>query len=220
MASDGFLYKYFMNNSGKVLHKWLNYFHVYETHFERFRGKAPVMLEIGVSGGGSLAMWKAYLGEGARIIGVDINPDCKVHEADGIEIFIGNQSDPRLIEEIFAKYPEIDIVLDDGSHLMTDLQASFAMMYPRISKEGVYVVEDLQTCYWEEYGGGLRRDGTFIEVIKGLIDELNAVYSRDALPVTPFTASTNSINIYDAVVAFEKRPQGRRQALVTAAMPV
>ena len=103
---------------------------------------------------------------------------------------------------------------------MTDLQASFAMMYPRISKEGVYVVEDLQTCYWDEYGGGLRRDGTFIEVIKGLIDELNAVYSRDALPVTPFTASTNSINIYDAVVAFEKRPQGRRQALVTAAMPV
>lgn len=32
------------------------------------------MLEIGVFGGGSLDMWKAYLGEEAKVIGVDINP--------------------------------------------------------------------------------------------------------------------------------------------------
>ena len=35
-----------------------DYFNIYERHFERFRARSPVMLEIGVMGGGSLAMWK------------------------------------------------------------------------------------------------------------------------------------------------------------------
>ncbi len=72
--NDGFLHKYFLNNSSKRLHKWNHYFDIYERHFSRFRGKNLVMLEIGVFGGGSLDMWKAYLGEEAKVIGVDINP--------------------------------------------------------------------------------------------------------------------------------------------------
>ena len=55
---SGELHAYFLRNTAKVLHKWVHYFDIYEKHFERFRGKSPVVLEIGVSGGGSLAMWK------------------------------------------------------------------------------------------------------------------------------------------------------------------
>ena len=53
---SSFLHRYFLNNSHKRLHKWIHYFDIYETHFARFRGKAPVMVEIGVMGGGSLKM--------------------------------------------------------------------------------------------------------------------------------------------------------------------
>ena len=74
---DGFLHNYFLNNSGKLLHKWMHYFDIYERHLERFRNTAPIMLEIGVSGGGSLAMWKDYLGPEAKIVGIDIDPACK-----------------------------------------------------------------------------------------------------------------------------------------------
>lgn len=69
---DGFLHKYFLNNADKRLHKWMHYFDIYERHFSRFRDKAPVMIEIGVFGGGSLSMWKAFFGKDARIIGIDI----------------------------------------------------------------------------------------------------------------------------------------------------
>jgi len=41
-------------------------------------------------------------------------------------------------------------------------------------KNGIYMVEDLHTAYWEEYEGGLRKSSTFIELCKNLIDELNA----------------------------------------------
>lgn len=213
--SDGFLHKYFLNNSGKRLHKWVHYFDIYESHFERFRGKSPTILEIGVFGGGSLAMWKAYFGPGAKIVGVDINPACKIHEAEGIEIFIGSQDDPALLNAILSKYPEIDIVLDDGSHMMHHMIATFEQLYPSMSPNGCYMVEDTHTCYWDEYGGGVKRPGSFIEFAKDKIDHLNAFHARKAIPVTNFTKTTQCIAVYDSIVVFEKRPQGARQAPIT-----
>ncbi|PWT79420.1 MAG: hypothetical protein C5B44_06860 [Acidobacteria bacterium] len=218
MGGDGFLHRYFLNNGDKQLHKWVHYFDIYERHFERFRGKKPVMIEIGVQGGGSLAMWKAYFGEGCRIVGIDIDPACKNHESEDIEVFIGDQSDPEVINRILAKYPKIDIVLDDGSHLSPNMIGSFNLLYGRISPNGVYAVEDTHANYWSDWGGGLRKDDTFMEYSKNKIDELNACHTRGALPPTDFTACTDSMTFYDSVVVFEKRPQGFRQAPITGGM--
>lgn len=213
--SDGFLHKYFLANGGKKLHKWMHYFDIYERHFERFRNKSPVILEVGVFGGGSLEMWKEYFGAGAKIIGLDIDPSCKAHEADGIQIFIGSQDDPYVLNEIVEKYPEIDIVLDDGSHIMKHMVETFEYLYPKISPNGCYIVEDTHTCYWDEYGGGVKRVGSFMELVKDRLDDINAFHARGAIPVTPFTKSTQSISVYDSVVVFERRPQGIRQAPIT-----
>jgi hypothetical protein len=97
-----------------------------------------------------------------------------------------------------------DIVLDDGSHMMSHINATFEALYPAMSRNSVYMVEDLHTAYWQEYEGGLRRKNSFIETCKDLIDELNADHSRDALPATDFTRSTLSMHFYDSVVVFEK----------------
>jgi 23S rRNA U2552 (ribose-2'-O)-methylase RlmE/FtsJ len=215
---SGFLHRYFLENSSKRLHKWIHYFDIYERHFARFRNTSPVVLEIGVFGGGSLQMWKEYFGDGARIVGLDVNPECKQHEQDSIEIFIGSQDDPAVMEQILSRYPRIDVVLDDGSHVNSHMIASFQLLYERIHPRGVYMVEDAHTCYWDEYGGGLLRAGSFVEYAKTKIDEMNAVHSRGALPVTAFTRSTDCIAIYDSIVVFEKRPQGLRQAPITGPM--
>ena len=216
--SDGFLHKYFLNNSHKRLHKWLHYFDIYERHFERFRNKSPVMFEIGVMGGGSLAMWKSYFGPGAKIVGLDINPECKKYEEDGIDIFIGAQSDESVLAQVKAKYPHIDIVLDDASHASPDMIASFLSLYDHVQPNGVYLVEDTHTNYWPDWGGGVKLPGTFMEFAKDKLDEINAVHSRDVIPVSRFTQSTDCIACYDSVVVFEKRPQGVRYAPVTIGM--
>jgi len=216
--SDGFLHKYFLNNSHKRLHKWVHYFDIYERHLARFRGTSPTMIEIGVMGGGSLAMWKEYLGPESRIIGIDIDSKCKVHEDDGIEIFIGSQDDPATIDAIFSKYPKVDIVLDDGSHIMQHMISSFELMYHRLDPNGIYIVEDTHTCYWDEYGVGIGREGGFMEFVKQKLDEINAVHTRGKMPVTEFTRSTDCIACYDSVIAFERRRQGGRQAPITQGM--
>ncbi len=216
--SDGFLHRYFLNNGDKKIHKWIHYFDMYERHLGRFRNKSPVMLEIGVFGGGSLKMWKDYLGAGSRIIGIDINPVCKQYEEEGIEIFIGSQDDPNVINQIFEKYPNIDIVLDDGSHIMNHMITSFELKYNRVNLNGVYIVEDTHTCYWDSYGGGLKREGSFMEFVKHKLDEMNAQYTQGELPISYFTLSTDYIACYDSVVVFERKPQGKRQSIMTGSV--
>ncbi len=105
-----------------------------------------------------------------------------------------------------------DIVLDDGSHVMQHLVATFKFLYPRLQKNGVYMVEDLHTAYWPEYGGGLRREGSFIGVCKELIDELNADWSRNELPPTEFTKSTLSMHFYDSLAVFERGRHVKKHA--------
>jgi hypothetical protein len=124
-------------------------------------------------------MWKRYLGPHALIVGIDINPECKKFEEDQIQIRIGSQSDTGFLQQVLNEFGTPNVVLDDGSHQMSDVVETFRFLYSRMSPNGVYLVEDLHTAYWEEYGGGLKREGTFIEVCKGLIDELNAYWVRE-----------------------------------------
>jgi len=87
------LENYFYTNRKNIIHKWAHYFDIYHSHFKSFIDTKCVVLEIGVSMGGSLQMWKQYFGAEAKIYGVDIQPACKKFEEKNIEIFIGSQSD-------------------------------------------------------------------------------------------------------------------------------
>lgn len=168
------LWSSFLTNDGRLIHKWKHYFPIYERHFREFVYKPVTFIEIGCGRGGSLQMWKRYFGPHARIVGIDILPECKEFEEDQIEIRIGAQQDLQFLEKVIAEFGAPDIVLDDGSHVMSHVIASFQFLYPRVAKNGVYLVEDLHTAYWEEYEGGLRKPTKFIELSKNLLDELNA----------------------------------------------
>ena len=198
------LWSLFLNHNKRTIHKWKHYFPIYEQHFGRFVSRPCLMIEIGSGRGGSLQLWKSYLGPHAQIVGLDINPECRAFEEDQIAIRIGDQSDPKFLASVVDEFGTPDIVLDDGSHIMQHVLASFSFLYDRTSPTGVYMVEDLHTAYWPEYGGGLRREGSFIEIAKGLIDELNADHSRDALVPTEFTRTTLSMHFYDSVCVFER----------------
>ena len=204
---DNPLAQYFLRNEGRLLYKWHHYFEIYDRHFQRFRGKQPVVLEIGVFHGGSLQMWRDYFGEGAKIIGIDVDPRCRQFEDDATTILIGDQADPAFLAQVRSRFPHIDIIIDDGGHTMTQQITSLGELYPHLQPRGVYVCEDVHTAYQERWGGGLRRTGTFIEFSKGLIDALHAWYfvpQGEELDV--YTAGTYSLSFYDSMVVIEKRP--------------
>ena len=217
---DGFS-EFFWNKPKRfTVDKWHHYFEIYDKHFSKFKGKHPVILEIGVSQGGSLEMWNDYFKGQCTIYGLDINPACKRFESEfpNVKILIGDQGNVDFLNQIKAKIPNIDILIDDGSHINSHVITTFEALYSNIVPGGTYLIEDLHTSYWEEYGGGLLRQGTSIEYLKSLIDKLNAKHVRELhlnrfaweRPTTvkqidtDFSCTTNSIHFYDSITVVEK----------------
>ena len=94
------LWSDFLTNDQRLIHKWKHYFPVYERHLLKFVNTDVVFFEIGCGQGGSLQMWKRFLGPNARIVGIDLRPECKGLVEDQIEIRIGDQSDKTFLREL------------------------------------------------------------------------------------------------------------------------
>ena len=197
---------YFRNNSGRLIHKWLHYFDIYDRHFAPYRGRPITVVEFGVYHGGSLQMWKKYFGRRARIYGIDIDPRCLAVKEDRIEVILGDQEDRVFLKDLRERIGPIDVLIEDGGHSMGQQIATFEEMWPVIRDGGVYLVEDLHTSYWEHYGGGYKKPGTFIEYAKDLIDQLHAWHSHDEgeLAVDNYTRTIRAIHVYDSIIVFDK----------------
>jgi cephalosporin hydroxylase len=214
------LFQDFLTNDGKVIHKWVHYFPIYERHFSWYRNKSLTFLEIGVARGGSLPMWQRYFGPMAKIVGIDIDPKCAAHEVPGTFVRIGDQSDEKFLQSVIDEFGVPDVVLDDGSHHMDHIAKSFHFLYPQLPKNGVYMVEDLHTAYWDEYGGGTAQPETFINQAKGFIDQLNADHSRGQIASDVMTRQTYGISFYDSIVVLEKGDVWRKEALRVGRKPL
>lgn len=211
------LEEYFYSNPGRATCKWHHYFDVYHRHLERYRGKAPVVVEIGVAAGGSLPMWHWYFGRGTRLIGIDVDPACRQFADDKTTIMIGDQANRRFLAEVRVQVPHIDILIDDGGHHMDQQIATFEELYPHVDANGVYLCEDTHTSLWSDWGGGIGRSGTFLEYSKALVDRLYAWHSHDptALQVDAFTRSTHGMHFYDSMVVIEKRTTPPPRSVLT-----
>ena len=202
-------------HSGRRVYKLSGYLEIYHRHFARYRGRSPVVLEIGVSYGGSLEMWRDYFGPGCRLYGVDIDPRCKAFEDGTTTILIGDQAERAFLGRLRAELPRLDILIDDGGHMMEQQIATFEELYPHVADDGVYLCEDLHTSYWDEFGGGYRKDSSFIEFSKDLIDQLNAWHWKrgQESAVNDFTRTAHSMHYYDSVLVIEKRRMQRPAAI-------
>jgi cephalosporin hydroxylase len=206
MSGNPTLRDLFYQHEGKLIHKWDHYFDIYERYFSAYRGKPVAMLEIGISHGGSMQLWKKYFGPQLALFSIDINPECKTLEEEGTKVFIGSQSDPEFLRSVLEQLPPLDIILDDGGHTMEQQIISFEMLYHRVKEGGLYLVEDTHTSYWKEFHGGLRNPGSFIEYSKHLVDTLYEDHVNDPskLRLDDRTRDINGISFYDSIVVFEK----------------
>jgi hypothetical protein len=191
-----------------ICQKWAHYFDIYERHLSRFKGHQVRLLEIGVSQGGSLDIWRRYFGEHAVLFGVDIDPNCKRFEAANVHIEIGSQDDPNFLKDLAARLNEVDIIIDDGGHTMGQQINTFEYLFPIVQERGVYICEDTHTSYQPQFGGGLGDKVSFIEMIKGKVDELHAFHPGGPTP-TRFSLSADSVAFYESMVVIEKRPASK-----------
>jgi SAM-dependent methyltransferase len=153
-------------------------FHNYAIKYDRIlsnnRNNFKKILEIGIGGdntndgGQSLRMWKEYFPQ-ATIFGLDII-NKKSQEEDRIQIFQGDQSDLSTLESI-SNFGPFDLIIDDGSHYYEHQIISFQNLFSSVRPGGFYIIEDVCTSYWNNWGYGTKM--TAMDYFKSLIDDVN-----------------------------------------------
>ena len=183
---------------------WHWYTRHYDRHFSPLRYEPVRLLEIGIggyadpdAGGGSLRMWKNYFPR-AIVYGMDIYDKTGVEESR-IHTIVGSQADPELLTAFAEQNGPFDIIIDDGSHLNEHVLVSFQTLFPYVRPGGWYVVEDMQTSYWPQYGGAsgdVAGEGTSVGLLKKLLDGLAYQESTHPRGYTPSYADQHVVGVH------------------------
>lgn len=160
------------------------------------RVKAPRrILEVGVMHGGSLLLWCSLWPTLEAVIGIDRTPpvDCRHPK---IKVFQVDQTDSVSLGEIATDHGPFDVIIDDASHIGAASWTTFRALWPHVTDNGIYVVEDWATGYWPNWPDGEQyhdqplpgHTAGMVGMIKRLVDEVqNADVARlEILPDIAF----------------------------------
>jgi demethylmacrocin O-methyltransferase len=187
-----------------------NFAGVYHEALHAIRHKAKAILEIGIFGttpenaGASLKAWAEYF-PNAHIYGVDLF-DYSFLNSGRITTIVADQGIISDLEGIIVTTgSSLDLIIDDGSHLMHHQQIAFGYLFRHLRPGGYYIIEDLHTAYHDisnptdtQYNTVLmlevlRHTGT---VLSDYISESDKQYVQQQLDfcelhkVTPFASET------------------------------
>ena len=200
--------------------KWEHYFDIYDHLLGRFYESKVNYLEIGVQNGGSLEIAKKLFASDSLIIGMDIDPNCKHLEGKvANQIIIGSQVDDATLLKV-SEFGPFDIIIDDGSHIQSHMIVTFFKLFPLLSQNGIYIIEDTHTNYSPEHQESFFGIGLY-DYFKGLserlnIDFINSHFRKDRykLPrserssirqIPDIVRDIFSIEFFDSVIAIKKR---------------
>jgi hypothetical protein len=135
-----------------------------------------------------------------------------------IKIYKGSQVDKEFLENTTNEIGGIDIIIDDGSHLNEHIIETFKILFPKLNDNGVYVIEDLQTSYWENYGGDskdLNNKNTAMNFMKSLTDCLNHQEIQDIdYNATYYDKKIISMHFYHNLVFICKGNNNENQDII------
>ena len=131
------------------------YLVTYQEYLGPLRGKAFVILELGIWNGDSLEMWRDAFPL-ATVVGVDLNPP-KIDLGPNVHLVTGDQSDSDLLSRVRADYaPDgFTVIIDDASHLGVLSARSLQSLYEHhLQDGGLYIIEDWGTGYITDWADG------------------------------------------------------------------
>lgn len=193
----------FYAHRGRPINKWTHYLAHYDRFFSRFRNTPVKMLEIGVFEGGSLELWRKYLGSQATVFGVDIDSACAKKVDAPNQVRIGSQDDPDFLRSVVDEMGGVDLVLDDGSHKGSHIIISFRALFPLLTDGGLYVIEDMHDDY-TEFPGTQRNQS--LKFVKRLIDDMHCNFHGLPAQESPHVGG---LHLFDSMAFIEKAENHR-----------
>jgi hypothetical protein len=85
--------------------------------------------------------------------------------------------------------------------------ATFAILFPKLADGGIYVIEDVQTAFWPDFGGSILHGGDTLKLVRSLIEYLNhaeiAVVDRYRT-MPDYATQVRALHAYHNILAIEK----------------
>ena len=120
-----------------------NYSIFYKKYLNFLKDKKFKLLELGSHEGKSLASFYFYYPR-AIMIGANINPFQMKYQSKRItELFVDVSSEESLTSLSNHLDNELDVIIDDASHNLRDIIIAFSILFKKLKKGGIYIIEDI-----------------------------------------------------------------------------
>jgi hypothetical protein len=130
----------------------------YDNYFHKNNFSPSAILEMGVYKGESTkVLSKAF--PRSKILALDLEiRDIDFSSYENVKYVQANQTDRATLDRLVAsEFPEgIDFILEDASHVGAFSKLTFDILFPFLKSNGVYVIEDWGTGYWDTWSDGGR----------------------------------------------------------------
>lgn len=127
-----------------------NFVEIYESLFESKRQEPLKLLEIGVYLCRSHNMWVDYF-PNAQIYGIDKVDDREKYKRDRLHLDVVDQGNREQLLEYANKNGPWDIIIDDGSHLVSHQKLAVEILWPFVKPGGYLFIEDTHSSYWDKF---------------------------------------------------------------------
>ena len=128
----------------------------YSNQLKEFKNKKINILEIGSYAGASAAAFAKYFSN-ANIFCFDVNISNFEYQSKNIFVYgvdINNKKKVKeILNDIFEKnkFSFFDLIIDDGSHNLSDMLLSFNLFFHYLNNEGIFVIEDFKHPNYYQY---------------------------------------------------------------------
>jgi hypothetical protein len=185
----------------------------YHKLLSHLRDRPLRVLEIGVGGyedpncgGASLRMWAEYFPM-AQITGLDYF-EKNLDVPPRVRVVRGSQDDVAGLAMLNETHGPFDLIIDDGSHRPEHMIISFSQLYPRMPADGIYLIEDTQTCFMEHMGGTPTGQGTIYLLAYLLVLQMHRdegyVPGHDEVDLSGLAAITESVSYLRNIICFKR----------------
>ncbi len=128
----------------------------YEKKLEIYKNKNLNILEIGSYAGASAAAFTKYLPK-SKVYCFDVNISNFKYKSENINVYgidINNQKKVfKTLNKIFLEqnFSKFDLIIDDGSHNLSDILVSLKIFFKYVKNEGLYIIEDYKHPNYYKY---------------------------------------------------------------------
>lgn len=194
-------------------HNHHDYVRHYDKHFASIRNSKNVILELGIGGyeysdrgGSGLHLWSDYFAH-SKIYGIDFYDKSGIVLPARTKVFKGSQADGEFLTTVLQEIGIPDVIIDDASHMNGLTIESFRHLFPWLRPGGIYVIEDIESSWWNEHGFDGESDytnnaaETTFNFCKKLLLEVNAKH----VPNFKKRYEIDSIHFYQNMVVIVKK---------------